>query len=103
MICALGGNACSENLQIPAQKRCTALSFVGLPGRALMSKSGAVPADLLKDFSHVQTTLGFRIGVKSVDGRLISCVVQQVQREGGFFIRINSKRSLHSTELPPEA
>ena len=43
-----------------------------------MSKGGAVPADLLKDFNHVQTTLGFRIGVKSLDGRLMSCVVQQV-------------------------
>jgi hypothetical protein len=45
-----------------------------------------VPADLLKDFSHVQTTLGFRIGVKSVNGRLMSCVVQQVQREGVLYL-----------------
>lgn len=43
-----------------------------------MTKGGVVPVDLLKDFSHVQTTLGFRIGVKSLDGHLISCVVQQV-------------------------
>ena len=65
---------------------CAALSSVGRLGRALMSKSGAVPADLLKDFSHVQTTLGFRIGVKSVNGRLMSCVVQQVQREGVLYL-----------------
>ncbi len=39
-----------------------------------------MPSDLLKDFHkiHAQTTLGFRIGVKSLDGRLMSCVVQQV-------------------------
>jgi hypothetical protein len=43
-----------------------------------MTKGGVVPVDLLKDFSHVQTTLGFRIGVKSFDGHLISCIVQQV-------------------------
>ena len=70
-----------------------------------MSKSGALPADLLKDFSHVQTTLGFRVGVKSVDGRLVSCVVQQVhcESEGSFVIWINSRRSPNSTELPPKA
>lgn len=51
-----------------------------------MSKGGAVPVDLLKDFNHVQTTLGFRIGVKSLDGRLMSCVVQQVRtRVASFF------------------
>lgn len=47
--------------------------------RSAMTKGGVVPVDLLKDFSHVQTTLGFRIGVKSLDGHLISCVVQQVR------------------------
>ena len=47
--------------------------------RSAMTKGGVVPVDLLKDFSHVQTTLGFRIGVKSLDGHLISCVVQQVK------------------------
>ena len=45
-----------------------------------MTKGSAAPVDLLKDFTHVQTTLGFRIGLKSLDGRLVSCVVQQVNR-----------------------
>jgi len=44
-----------------------------------MSKGNAVPVDLLQDFIHVQTTLGFRVGVKSIDNHLQSCVVQQVR------------------------
>lgn len=52
--------------------------------RAAMSKGGEVPVDLLKDFHCAQTTLGFRIGVKSIDGRLMSCVVQQVRGGGGY-------------------
>lgn len=59
-----------------------------------MSKGGLVPVDLLKDFNHVQTTLGFRIGVKSLDGRLMSCVVQQV------FISI-SRRIAVQFSVPP--
>jgi hypothetical protein len=46
-----------------------------------MSKGGEVPVDMLKDFHSAQTTLGFRIGVKSLDGRLMSCVVQQARKE----------------------
>ena len=46
--------------------------------RATITKGSAVPADLLKDFHHVQTTLGFRIGLQTLEQGSISCVVQQV-------------------------